>query len=141
MIYTLDSSVGFKWAVAEADTARARGLRQEYVNGNCDLIAPDIFSVEIGHALTRAERQQRISQSEAGRLWRDVMNTSPRLEPYIPLMARAIDLSSQFRIGVYDCLYVALAEREGCELVTADDRLVKLLQPSFPFVVALTAVP
>jgi predicted nucleic acid-binding protein len=27
------------------------------------------------------------------------------------------------RIGVYDCLHVALAEREGCDLVTADDRL------------------
>jgi hypothetical protein len=27
------------------------------------------------------------------------------------------------RIGVYDCLYTALVEREGCELITADDRL------------------
>jgi predicted nucleic acid-binding protein len=98
-----------------------------YANGAHELIAPDIFSVEIGHALTRAERQGRVTQFQAGRLWRDVMNTSPHLEPYVPMMPRAIDLSSQFRIGVYDCLYVALAEREGCELVSADDRLVKTL--------------
>src|SRR5437764_5957293 len=31
------------------------------------------------------------------------------------------DISSQLRQSVYDCLYVALAERESCELVTADD--------------------
>jgi predicted nucleic acid-binding protein len=31
------------------------------------------------------------------------------------------------RIGVYDCLYVALAERETCQLITADQRLVNSL--------------
>ena len=31
---------------------------------------------------------------------------------------------------MYDCLYVALAEREGCELVTADVRLINSLQPT-----------
>ncbi len=44
-----------------------------------------------------------------------------------------LQISSAARIGVYDCLYVALAEREKCELVTADDKLIKNLQPSFPF--------
>ena len=42
---------------------------------------------------------------------------------------------------MYDCLYVALAEREGCELVTADDKLVKKLGPTFPFLVPLAAMP
>jgi predicted nucleic acid-binding protein len=39
------------------------------------------------------------------------------------------------RIGVYACLYLALAEREGCEFLTADDTLVKNFQAQFPFVV------
>jgi predicted nucleic acid-binding protein len=30
-------------------------------------------------------------------------------------------------------LYIALAEREGCELVTADDKLLKKLKGHFPF--------
>jgi predicted nucleic acid-binding protein len=45
------------------------------------------------------------------------------------------------RIGVYDCLYVALAERECCELVTADDKLIKNLQARFPFIVPLASLP
>ncbi len=141
MKYVLDSCVGIKWAVVETDTAHARRLRADHVNSVHELIAPDIFPVEVGHALTRAERQGRISRFQAIVLWWDVMRTVPALEPYLPLMPRAIELSSQFRIGVYDCLYVALAEREGCELVTADDRLVKSLQPHFPFVIGLAAVP
>jgi predicted nucleic acid-binding protein len=70
-----------------------------------------------------------------------VLATPPDLHTYLPLLPRAFAIASQFRVGVYDCLYVALAEREGCELVTADDRLVKTLQSHFPFVVGLAAVP
>ncbi len=56
-------------------------------------------------------------------------------------MPRAIDISSQYRQGAYDCLYVALAERENCELVTADDKLVQKLQRDFPFIVLLASLP
>lgn len=42
--------------------------------------------------------------------------------------------------GFYDCLCVALAEREGCEPVTGDDRLVQNLQAQFPFIVPLAAL-
>ena len=45
------------------------------------------------------------------------------------------------RVGIYDCVYVALAEREGCEFITADDRLSKNLQSTFPFVISLAAMP
>ena len=37
-------------------------------------------------------------------------------------------------------MYVALAERENCELVTADTRLYNL-QPYFPFVTSLASLP
>jgi predicted nucleic acid-binding protein len=141
MRYVLDSSIGVKWALIEPGTPKARTLRADYARAVHQLISPDIFPVEVGHAFTRAERQGRISQSQAAVLWVDVMRTAPLLHPYLPLMPRAIDISSQFRVGVYDCLYVALAEREGCEFVTADDRLVKTLQPHFPFIVSLAAVP
>ncbi len=34
---------------------------------------------------------------------------------------RAIDISSSHRIGIYDCLYAALAERESVDFSTTDD--------------------
>ena len=45
----------------------------------------------------------------------------------------AFDIASQTRASVYDALYVALAEREGCDLATADEKLIKAL-PGFPII-------
>jgi hypothetical protein len=36
---------------------------------------------------------------------------------------------------------VALAEREGYELVTADSKMVATLKPAFPFIVDLASLP
>lgn len=71
----------------------------------------------------------------------DIPASQPNPHPYIPLLWRAYAIASQARIGVYDCLYVAVAERVGCRLVTADDRLVRTLQPTFPFITSLSAPP
>jgi predicted nucleic acid-binding protein len=141
MKYVLDSSVAFKWVVVEALTDRARRLRDEYHQGLHELIAPDVFPVEVAHSLTRAERQGRISPPEASVLLADVLLTCPQLYPYMPLLSHAVTISSQARIGVYDCLYVALAQREGCQFVTADDRLIRALQPSYPLIIALSSLP
>ncbi len=141
MRYVLDSSVALKWVLAEPDSPKARQLRDDFRNQIHELLAPVVFEVEIAHALTRAERQGRIAVPQAGLFWADIMSTPPQLEPSGPLLPRAIQISSSARIGVYDCLYIALAEREGCPFVTADARLVSNLQRHFPFIIALAAVP
>src|SRR5262249_60574246 len=115
----LDSSVGFKWVVPELHSDKALLLRDDYRNGIVDLIAPDIFLVEIAHALTRAERQKRITPTQGAFALIDVMNTRPQLFGFTALLPRAYQISSQRNVGVYDCLYVALAEQERCDLVTS----------------------
>lgn len=141
MKYVLDSSVALKWVLAEPDSPKAKQLRDDFRNRIHELLAPDIFQVEIAHALTRAERQGRIVPPQAGIFWADIMSIPPRLESAGPLIPRAIQISSSIRIGVYDCLYIALAERENCEFVTADIRLVNNLRAQFPFIIELAAVP
>jgi predicted nucleic acid-binding protein len=37
--------------------------------------------------------------------------------------------------------YVTLAERELCKHLTADDRLIRALQPTFPFITSLASLP
>ncbi len=132
MRYVLDSSVAAKWVLPEIDSDKARRLRDEFSRGVHRLLAPDVFAIEVAHALTRAERQGRIAVGEAEILWADVMTTPPRSARSAVLLARAIAISSHMRVGVYDCLYVALAERRKCKLVTADEKLVNTLRPHFP---------
>jgi hypothetical protein len=66
--------------------------------------------------------------------------TYRRYIPSLTLLPRAFEISSHARIGVYDCLYVELAEREGCELVTADTRLMNSLMPFHAFIRSLDSV-
>jgi predicted nucleic acid-binding protein len=50
------------------------------------------------------------------------------------LVQRATEIAIRYQQNSYDCLYVALAEREGVELWTGDERLVNALSPHFPFI-------
>lgn len=66
-----------------------------------------------------------------------ILDASVALKWVLP---EAYALASAARISLYDCLYVALAEREGCRLVTGDIRLINVLQKDHPLIVALDSV-
>jgi predicted nucleic acid-binding protein len=138
MRYVLDASVAVKWVLPEPDAAKALALRDDCRNGIHQLLAPESFAIEVAHALTRAERRGILQPPQALLRLRNVLSIVPRLFPSLPLLPRAVELSSQARIGVYDCLYVALAEQEHCQLVTADQRLAAMGHVQ---VVLLTTLP
>jgi predicted nucleic acid-binding protein len=141
MRFVLDSCVSLKWVLPEADSLKAMQLRDEVRKSVHEILAPQVFELEIAHALTRAERTSRIPVGQALVLWADIMCTPPDLQASIALTPRAIGISSDLRVGVYDCLYVALADREQCDLVTSDDLMIKRLQPKFPFIRSLASMP
>lgn len=74
MKYVLDSNVALKTVLPEVDSARAIQLITAFKQGVHELVAPDIFPVEVGHALTRAEPRSEFSHPMAGGfgmpLWR-----------------------------------------------------------------------
>jgi predicted nucleic acid-binding protein len=139
MRYVLDVNVALKWVLNEVDSTKARRLRDDWRAQIHELLVPDVFPFEAAHALTRAERRRLIC--DAAQFWGEIMADCPQLFPSLPLAHRALAISRQARIGFYDCLYVALAEREGCELVTADTRMVATLEPTFPFIIDLASLP
>jgi predicted nucleic acid-binding protein len=93
----------------------------------------------VAHALTKARRRGIVT--DATRKWVELKVDSPQLFRSLLLMLRILDIANQARIGIYDCLYVAVAEREGCEIVTSDARLVNSLQPAYQFIIALASFP
>lgn len=141
MKFVIDSSVAVKWVLMEVDSDKAERLREDFKNSVHDLLTVDIFKLEASHAFTRAERQGRIAIGEAKKLLVEILTTPPRFSGFDSLLDRAIDISSVMRVGVYDCLYVALAEQEKCKVVTADTTMVNSLQAKFPFIIALSSLP
>ncbi|MBI2803743.1 MAG: type II toxin-antitoxin system VapC family toxin [Planctomycetes bacterium] len=141
MKYVLDSSVALKWVLQEAASGRAIRLLDEYAKSIHDLVAPDIFMCEVANVLAVTERQGRINQGEAAIFFLDITRQSPLIHATYPLLPRAMEISIVTRQAVYDCVYVALAELEQCELVTADDLLVRNLRATFPFLIRLADLP
>ena len=133
MIYVIDSNVALKWELPEIGSDRARHLRDEFVINAIDLMAPDVYPVEIAHILTRAERQNIVVPPFATTALQRYLGLLPTLHRSLGLLPRAQEISSRYRIGVYDCLYVALAEEQHCPLITADQRLINVLGQDFPF--------
>jgi predicted nucleic acid-binding protein len=140
MRYVLDSNVALKWVLPERDTPKAVKLRNEFRRGAHELLAPDVFIVEVAHAIAKAERRGIIPSGHGERRLLSVLNSLPALHPAGPLLRTAFRIATQERIGIYDCLYVALADREGCDLVTADQRLLNALQGMYPFIKSLASI-
>ena len=141
MKYVLDSSVALKFVLPEVDSAKAIRLRDEYRQGVHDLIAPDIFTPEVANGLASAERQARTKAGEAVLLLHDIILNTPAIHASAPLLARAVEVSISTRQAVYDCIYLALAEQEQCEMVSADDQFVRKMRPAFPFLIRLADLP
>lgn len=141
MIFVLDASVAACWVLRNPLQSKAHKLRTEYRQNIHELIAPAHFPGEIASALTKAERQKLIRVGDAHLLIQDILNTPPVFYAIGSLFYRAVEISSQTRTGFYDCLYVALAEQQSCNLVTADVKLINALQTQFSFIVSLASLP
>ena len=126
MKFALDACIALKVVLPEPDSDLARALMEDYKNRVHDLIAPDTLPVEVAHAMTRAERQGVLLPADGFHRFQQFTAAMPKLHDYKPLLPRAYELSSQFRIGVFDCLYIALGEREQCKVVTVDKRMITL---------------
>jgi predicted nucleic acid-binding protein len=118
----IDASVAVKWLIAEMHSNVARAL----ADAGTDLIAPDLILAEVANALWRSVRMGRLTSSAAARAVDVLPPAFSRLVSAEPLLRRAFALAASIDHPVYDCLYLALAEREAADLVTADARLIAL---------------
>src|SRR5260370_23121241 len=83
MRYVLDLSVALKWVLAEPNAAIAVRLRDEFRKGIHELLAPDVFPIEVAHALARAERRGAIRGFSASLYPSHPMSPPPPL-PSLP---------------------------------------------------------
>jgi len=66
MRYVIDASVALKWVLDEPNVERALFLRKEYdLLAVTELVAPDIYPVEIAHVLAKGFRQGKLTAAEA----------------------------------------------------------------------------
>lgn len=126
--YILDASVAVKWfaATAETDRDRALSLRQRYVTGATRLEVPGSFALEVLNALRFSHRFGE----------RDLVTAVESLEALAlsvypidyDLLRSTVAIASAYQLTLYDAVYVALAERRGMPLLTADEALIQKMK-------------
>jgi predicted nucleic acid-binding protein len=111
--FVVDASVAVKWILPESGSSAAAALREL----NDDLSAPSLIAVEVGNELWKAVRRGSVTRSEAALI------SLQSLIPIEELRVRALTLAIELRHPIYDCFYLALAQRENALLVTADEAM------------------
>lgn len=86
-----------------------------------DLAAPDLVDLEVVSAWRRLHAVGRLPARRAQLALDDLTALRVVRAPSLALLGRCWELHDN--LTVYDAAYVALAERFGCTLVTADGRM------------------
>jgi predicted nucleic acid-binding protein len=123
MSLIVDASVAAKWFAAEGSSNRARAL---FATGE-PLIAPDLILAEVANVLWKKLRTGLLIPDQVIAAALQLPKYFERLVPIGELLKRATELTIRLDHPVYDCFYLALAERERLPLVSADKRLLALL--------------
>jgi predicted nucleic acid-binding protein len=89
---------------------------------------------EIGGTVLRTLRRGRFTVAQAQASLGTLLAMSFDLRSSGPLVGRAFEIAHQHNQRIYDCFYVALAEREGVDLWTSDARLCNALGARCPFI-------
>jgi predicted nucleic acid-binding protein len=90
-----------------------------------DLIAPSLWLAEVASAIRAVVHQRTVSSIVGEQALQEVLGLGVTLVPLDADLTRAAYAWSE-RLGqrrAYDGFYLALADREGAELWTADERL------------------
>ncbi len=118
--YVLDASVVAKWFTRhdEPDRRKAIGLRDLHRQRRCRLIVPDICLLEVLNAIRYGRGAEETD-------WAAALAAIEGLQlEVVPadweLLRKANAIAWAYGVAVYDAAYVALAERQGFPLLTAD---------------------
>lgn len=124
MTLVIDASVALKWFIQEDGSEQAAIL----LAGRDRLIAPDLIIAEVCNAGWKSLRSGQMTPSQHDHMASRMALAFDALVPPGSLARAAAIICRALDHPMYDCFYVALAERDGGKLITADQRLVRRLK-------------
>ena len=112
----VDASVGIKWFLPEIYAEAASRLPLL----NASLHVPAFFDVESASVLSKKIRREELTPEEGEVILKELQRVPLQKHSNERLMKTAFATALQTRQGLYDCLYMALAEAIDGRVVTAD---------------------
>ena len=133
----VDSNIAIKWILDEPDAPAALALLAEWSRKRITILAPALLAYEATNVLFQNVRRGKITFDTARNGLRRVILAGIEFDfPHdYRLSQRAMELANKYNLSAaYDPHYLALAEREDCELWTADSRMWRAVQDKIPWV-------
>ncbi|HRJ42156.1 MAG: type II toxin-antitoxin system VapC family toxin [Caldilineaceae bacterium] len=114
---------------------RADALLEECRRNRRALVAPALFAFEVSSTLHRLRLLGQITPTAEETAFKHFMAIEVHLSSHPRIFPLARQLAQRFHQSrPYEMAYVALAELHGCDLWTADRRLVQTVGLELPFV-------
>ena len=131
----VDASAALKWQFADEEaTDAATVLLQDFVQGKITLITPTLFPYEIITAVNVAVNRKRIREEAGYRAINYITSLGIEVRSFDDLIEPTFRMARQYGLSAYDCAYLALADREKCDLFTGDKRLFNAAKKRLPWV-------
>ena len=117
-----DASVIVKWYINEKDTDKALEMRNRYINGEIEILAPELLPFEVLNALRYANL---FTSDELKKVVASLSAYGLRLYTLKgDLAKKTIEFAIENDITIYDASYIALASITDSKFYTADERLI-----------------
>lgn len=126
-----------RWFTIAEYKSQADLILQQYRVRQLDFIAPDFIHAEVGNIVWKMQRFQNLNSSDAKNILISFQAVPVKLVSTADLLSHAHNIAVKYQRSVYDSLYIALAIREKCQFVTADQKLVNAIGTVLPQVVWL----
>jgi predicted nucleic acid-binding protein len=131
----IDASVIVKVLVAEDLSDIAAVIVKETEVEGLIIIAPFLLEAEVASTLSKKVKDGLITVDEAQAALTIFQSIPVTFQHFPSIAPRALELATRYNWRyAYDGFYIALAEHCGCELWTADEKLVKDVSVDLPFV-------
>ena len=129
----VDSGVAIRWFQSHMDhQTQALNIFNRLKEDEFQLIEPDLIYAEFGNILWKMTRFQGLKPETARRSIVEFATLQMTIVSNANLFADAYSIATHHNRSVYDCLYIALAQREKCTFVTADEKLFNAVGSQLP---------
>ena len=119
----VDASVVVKWFTKEEDKEKAVKIRDDFVNGNIEIVFPDLILYEIANAL---RYNPNFNSDDVNSAIESLLDMEIDIVvPQSSTLKKAIEISFERNLTIYDSFYIALASEIDYGFVTSDEQLYK----------------
>jgi predicted nucleic acid-binding protein len=125
----LDASFIVALLLPERFSQAAFSLWQEWITSDVNIVAPTLLHYEVTSALYRKALQGLIAWEDHKAALEEFLSIDIEWQDFQGLTVRATELARRYqRPNTYDAFYLALAEKLGCQLWTADERFYNAVE-------------